>query len=48
MLPKKIKHRSFQDVLTGRVLTVEERDGESALLLAQVFYRCPVALLFAE
>jgi len=47
-LPKKIKHSSFQDVLTGQRLAVAERDGEPALPLAQVFAHCPVALLFAE
>jgi len=48
LLPKKIKHRSFQDVLTGQTFTVEEREGETSLPLAKVFARCPVALLFAE
>ncbi len=48
LLPKKIKHRSFQDVLTGQTYPVEERDGELSLALANVFARCPVALLFSE
>jgi (1->4)-alpha-D-glucan 1-alpha-D-glucosylmutase len=48
LLPKKIKHGSFQDVLTGQTYTAEERDGEASLCLAKVFARCPVALLFAE
>lgn len=48
LLPKKIKHGSFQDVFTGQTYTAEERDGEASLALAKVFARCPVALLFAE
>ena len=47
-LPKKIKNLSFQDVFTDQTLTVEKRDGESSLPLAEVFSRCPVALLFSE
>jgi len=48
LLPRKIKHYSFQDVFTGQTLAVEEREGEASLALAKVFARCPVALLFAE
>jgi (1->4)-alpha-D-glucan 1-alpha-D-glucosylmutase len=48
LLPKKIKHGSFQDAFTGQTFTAEERDGEASLCLAKVFARCPVALLFAE
>jgi (1->4)-alpha-D-glucan 1-alpha-D-glucosylmutase len=48
LLPKKIKHGSFQDVFTGQNLTVQEHEGESYLQLSQVFSRCPVALLFSE
>jgi (1->4)-alpha-D-glucan 1-alpha-D-glucosylmutase len=48
LLPKKIKHCCFQDVFTGQTFTVEQREGEAALPLAQVLSRCTVALLFAE
>jgi len=48
LLPKKIKHVGFQDVLTGQTVTLEEREGEPSLALAKVFAHCPVALLFAE
>lgn len=48
LLPKKIKHGSFQDILSGQTVTVEQRDGEAALPLAPVFSHCHVALLFAR
>jgi (1->4)-alpha-D-glucan 1-alpha-D-glucosylmutase len=48
LLPKKIKHCCFQDVFTGQTFTVEQREGEAALPLAQVLSHCTVALLFSE
>ena len=48
LLPKKIKHCCFQDVFTGQTFTVEQREGEAVLPLAQVLSQCTVALLFAE
>ena len=46
-LPKKIKHCCFQDVFTGRTLTVDQRDGELVLPLSQAFSHSSVALLFS-
>jgi (1->4)-alpha-D-glucan 1-alpha-D-glucosylmutase len=48
LLPKKIKHCCFQDVFTGQMFTVQRREGEALLPLAQVLSHCTVALLFAE
>jgi (1->4)-alpha-D-glucan 1-alpha-D-glucosylmutase len=48
LLPKKIRHTSFQDVFTGQTVTVEDREGEACLSLAKIFLHCPVALLLAE
>jgi (1->4)-alpha-D-glucan 1-alpha-D-glucosylmutase len=47
-LPRKVQPGSFQDVITGQTLPVEQRESGPSLCLAKVFARCPVALLFAE
>ena len=47
VLPRRIASASFQDVLTGRTIETEQRDGYSALPLASIFAHCPAALLFS-
>ena len=44
-LPQDIARQSFHDVLTGRAVAVEQRDGQAVIPLAQAFSHCPVALL---
>ena len=45
VIPKKIKHQSFKDALTGEILAVETRDNQTVIPLAKAFAHCPVALL---
>jgi hypothetical protein len=45
VLPPDIAQRPFHEVLTGRAVAVEQRDGQAVIPLAQVFSHCPVALL---
>ena len=37
--------RSFQDVLTGQKISIEQREDGAAIPLAQAFAHCPAALL---
>ncbi len=48
VLPRKIQAASFRDVLSGRIIDVEQRGDQSVLPLANVFSHCPAALLFSE
>jgi (1->4)-alpha-D-glucan 1-alpha-D-glucosylmutase len=45
ILPRKIGRPVFQDVLTGRNVSVEQREEGAVIPLAQVFSHCPAALL---
>jgi len=45
ILPKKIGQPRLQDVLTGRNISVEQREDGAVIPLAQAFSHCPVALL---
>lgn len=45
LLPRELSGRAFQDVLTGRTVETETRDGNPALPLAQVFSGLTVALV---
>jgi (1->4)-alpha-D-glucan 1-alpha-D-glucosylmutase len=45
VLPPDIAQQPFHDILTGRAVAVEQRDGQAVIPLAQAFSHCPVALL---
>jgi (1->4)-alpha-D-glucan 1-alpha-D-glucosylmutase len=47
LLPRRIEHRCFEDVLTGQRLSIDQRDDRSVLSLARAFAHCPVALLMS-
>jgi maltooligosyltrehalose synthase len=45
ILPKKIGQPRFQDAITGRNISIEQREDGTVIPLAQAFSHCPVALL---
>jgi (1->4)-alpha-D-glucan 1-alpha-D-glucosylmutase len=47
VLPRKIEQQCFQNVFTGQIVSIEQRDGEAAIPLAKAFSHCPVALLLS-
>lgn len=47
-LPKKSKHLTYRNILTGEPMKAEQREDEFVLRASHLFSRWPVALLFAE
>ena len=45
ILPKKIEQQSFENVFTGQIVTVEQREDDAVIPLAKAFSQCPAALL---
>ncbi len=47
LLPRGTGHPRFQDVLTGRNISIEQREDDAVIPLAQAFSHCPAALLIS-
>jgi (1->4)-alpha-D-glucan 1-alpha-D-glucosylmutase len=47
VLPRRMRHRAFRDVFTGKEIAAQSREGRWVLPIAEAFAHCPVALLFA-
>jgi (1->4)-alpha-D-glucan 1-alpha-D-glucosylmutase len=47
ILPRKIGRPVFQDVFTGRRVSIEQREDTAVIPLAQAFSHCPAALLIS-
>ncbi|HLG99588.1 MAG TPA: malto-oligosyltrehalose synthase [Bryobacteraceae bacterium] len=48
LLPRRIAASRFRDVIAGSVIEAQSQDDYSTLPLAEIFARCPVALLAGE
>ncbi len=45
MVRKRLAAGAYRDVLTGKTISLVERDGESLIALEQAFSHLPLALL---
>ena len=47
-LPRRSGKRSFQDVFTGQIVSIEQREDGAVIPLAKAFSHCPAALLMSR